>query len=87
MQETKVQTLGREDPLETRMATHFLPGESRLQNDHVGRDTWFFNFELLHRGGVQSAVAGDSFRWTARISAAGVCVFILPRAPPLQAAA
>ena len=31
MQETLVQSLGQEDPLEEEMATHFLPGKSHEQ--------------------------------------------------------
>ena len=39
MQETRVQPLGQEDPLEKGMATHssgFLPGESHVQRSLVG---------------------------------------------------
>ena len=38
MQETQVQTLGREDPLEKEIATHssILPGESHGQKSLVG---------------------------------------------------
>ena len=42
MQETQVQFLGREDPLEKEMATHpvFLPGESHGQKSLVGYSLW-----------------------------------------------
>ena len=38
MQETRVQSLGREDPLEEEMATHsvFLPGECHVQRSLAG---------------------------------------------------
>ena len=42
MQETQVQSLGQEDPLEKGMATHpvFLPGESHGQRNLVGYSPW-----------------------------------------------
>ena len=42
MQETWVQSLGREDPLAKGMATHsvFLPGESRGQRSLAGYSPW-----------------------------------------------
>ena len=42
MQETQVQSLGQEDPLENKMATHpvFLPGESHGQRNLVGHSPW-----------------------------------------------
>ena len=42
MQETWVRSLGREDPLEKEMATHFvfLPGESHRQRSLVGYSPW-----------------------------------------------
>ena len=42
MQETQVQSLGQEDPLENKMATHpvFLPGESHGQKNLVGYSPW-----------------------------------------------
>ena len=44
MQETRVQSLGREDPLEEEMATHpvFLPGESHGQRSLVSYSLWGF---------------------------------------------
>ena len=42
MQETRVQSLGQEDPLEKEMATHssILAGESHGQRSLVGYSTW-----------------------------------------------
>ena len=42
MQETQVQSLGREDPLEKGMATTlvFLPGESHGERSLTGYGTW-----------------------------------------------
>ena len=43
MQETQVQSLGQEDPLEKGMATHslvFMPGESHGQRSLVGYSPW-----------------------------------------------
>ena len=41
MQETQVQSLGREDPLEVEMATTvFLPGESHGQRSLAGYSPW-----------------------------------------------
>ena len=43
MRETKVQSLGREDPLEEGMATHapvFLPGESPWTEEPGGYSPW-----------------------------------------------
>ena len=42
MQEIRVQSLDREDPLEKEMATHsmFLPGESQGWRSLVGRRLW-----------------------------------------------
>ena len=42
MQETWVQSLGQEDPLEKGMATHsrFLPGESHAQRSLAGYSRW-----------------------------------------------
>ena len=42
MQETQVQSLGQEDPLEKEMATHpvFLPGKSRGQRSLAGYSPW-----------------------------------------------
>ena len=42
MQETWVQSLGQEDPLEKEMATHsrFLPGESHAQRSPAGYSHW-----------------------------------------------
>ena len=43
MQETQVRSLGQEDPLEKRMATHSpvsLPGESHAQRIRVGYSPW-----------------------------------------------
>ena len=44
MQETRVQSLGREDPLEEEMATHpvFLPGESHGQRSLASYSLWGF---------------------------------------------
>ena len=40
MQETQVQFLGQEDPLEKGVATHFLPGEPHGQRSLVGYSPW-----------------------------------------------
>ena len=42
MQETQLQSLGQEDPLENEMTTHpvFLPGESHGQRSLVGCSPW-----------------------------------------------
>ena len=42
MQETRVQSLGREDPLDKGMATHpvFLPGEFHRQRSLEGYNPW-----------------------------------------------
>ena len=42
MRETRVQSLGLEDPLEKEMATHsrFLPGESHGQGNLAGYSPW-----------------------------------------------
>ena len=40
MQETKVPSLGQEDPLEKEMATHGLPGESHGQRSLVAYNPW-----------------------------------------------
>ena len=42
MQETRVQSLAQEDPLEEGMATHsiFLPGESHGQRNLAGYSPW-----------------------------------------------
>ena len=42
MQETQVQSLGREDPLEKEMATHsvLLPGKSHGRRSLVGYSPW-----------------------------------------------
>ena len=43
MQETRVQSLGWEDPLEKEMATHsrvFLPGQFHRQRSQVGYSPW-----------------------------------------------
>ena len=42
MQETQVQSLGQEDPLEKEMATHssILPGKSNGQRSLKGYSTW-----------------------------------------------
>ena len=44
VQETQVQSLGQEDPLEEEMATHciFLPGKSQGQRSLVGYSPWGF---------------------------------------------
>ena len=56
----------------------FLPGESRLQHDHVGRDTWTSTSGWgWFRVSWQVTVSGGQ----QRILAAGVRVFILPRRP------
>ena len=42
MQETQLQSLGQEDPLENEMTTHpvFLPGKSHGQRSLVGYSPW-----------------------------------------------
>ena len=40
MQETQVQFLGQEDPLEKGMATHFLPGKPHGQRSPAGYSPW-----------------------------------------------
>ena len=40
MQETQVQSLGPEDPLEKGMATHSIAGESQGQGSLVGCHLW-----------------------------------------------
>ena len=54
MQETRVQSLGREDPLEKEMATNpvFLPGKSHGQRSQAGYSPWGRKSQMWLRDGA-----------------------------------